>query len=190
MKTATFFLNPLYSLALILMLVAMPGICWPIASPQQESTTTDAIDDGPISIDEARARARLLHQTIHGTLQVMHRDFFDPDDQSKIPSASLESMFDELARTQQVKIRWLGVNAKTMNIDHEPNDEFERNAVNALSAGNPEFESVENNRYRFAGNIVLHNVCLKCHVPNRTSLEDRSAGLAITIPLDTPRPGK
>ncbi len=28
------------------------------------------------SIGEARGRATLLHETIHGSLQVMHRDFF------------------------------------------------------------------------------------------------------------------
>ena len=59
----------------------------------------------------------------------------------------------------------------------------ETRAVKVLSSGEKEYEAVENDRYRHAGAIRLHNVCLKCHVPNRTSLEDRAAGLVISMPI-------
>ena len=70
-----------------------------------------------------------------------------------------------------------------MNIDHKPQDEFERKAVDSLRGGKVMFEAVEGNRYRRASAIILHNACLKCHVPNRTSLEDRVAGLVISMPI-------
>ena len=137
----------------------------------------------PAGVEEARGRARLLHESIHGTLQLVHRDFFDPNDHDFIPSATLEEVFEDLSTKQKVDVRWLGVEGRTMNVDHKPKDEFERKAVEALRAGQEEFELVENNRYRRAGAILLHNACLKCHVPKRTSLEDRVAGLVISMPL-------
>lgn len=137
----------------------------------------------PTRVDEARGRARLLHETIHGTLQLVHRDFFDPNDHDFIPSATMDEVFEDLAQSQKVEIRWLGVEGKTMNVDHKPKDDFERKAVEALKEGKEEFELVENGRFRRAGVILLHNACLKCHVPKRKSLEDRVAGLVISMPL-------
>lgn len=132
---------------------------------------------------EARGRARLLHEVIHGTLQVVHRDFFDPNGRDAIPSASLEEVFEDLEEEWDVRIRRLGVEGKTMSVDHKPKDDFERKAVEALQSGKLEYARVEEGRYRYAGPILLHNVCLKCHVPNRTTLENRTAGLAISMPF-------
>ncbi len=137
----------------------------------------------PATVEEARGRALLLHETLHGALQVMHRDFFRADERDVIPSASLEEVFEVLEDYHGVELRWLGVNARTMDSDHKPRDKFEEQAVQALAAGNPDFDTVEDGRFRFAGAIQLHNECLKCHVPHRTTLEDRMAGLLINIPL-------
>lgn len=137
----------------------------------------------PATAGEARARARLLHETVGGALQVMHRDFFLEDESSVIPSHSLEDVFHELARSQHVQLRWLVVNADAMNIDNKPKTEFEKRAVKALAAGEEAYESVEADSYSYAGTIRLASQCLKCHVPRRTSTEDRAAGLVITMPL-------
>lgn len=137
----------------------------------------------PASPREARIRSQLLHEMIHGALQVMHRDFFDEDESSTIPSRSLEDVFSEMEDRWQVEMHWLTVNAEPMNVDHDPRDEFEKQAVKALSAGETEFAAVEGDRFRFVGTIRLGSQCLKCHVPNRTSLEDRAAGLVITMPI-------
>ncbi len=165
------------------------GIPTPAASQRANSTeqpTEEKKAEGarlPSSQEEAKARAVLLHEAFRGVLQVMHRDFFDPGDRNRIPSASLEDVFDEMAKTHGVQIRWIGVNAKTMNIDHEARDDFEKKAVEAIAGGKKMFESVEGDRYRRAGAIILHNACLKCHVPDRKSLEDRAAGLVISMPF-------
>ncbi len=137
----------------------------------------------PTTVEEARGRARLLHESISGSLQLMHRDYFDPDDRDRIPSATLEEMFEAMNESFGVKLRWLGVNARTMDVDHEPQDQFERDAVAVLAKGKDEFERMEGKDYRFAGAIQLHNTCLKCHVPNRRSMEDRTAGLLIRMSL-------
>ena len=148
--------------------------------------TAPAIDKSPerVSVDEARGRAKLLHEVIRGALQVVHRDFFDPDNRDRIPSASLEDMFEVVKEEQGVGLKWLGVNAKIMDADHKAEGEFETKAVAALAGGAPEFEAVEGDRFRYVGPIRLHNTCLKCHVPHRTSLETRLAGLSITVPIE------
>ncbi|MDA7892510.1 hypothetical protein OAE72_02570 [Akkermansiaceae bacterium] len=76
----------------------------------------------PSGVEDARGRARLLHESIHGTLQLVHRDFFDPNDHDFIPSATLEEVFKDLSKKQKVDVRWLGVEGKTMNVDHKPKD--------------------------------------------------------------------
>ncbi|WP_231744023.1 c-type heme family protein [Stieleria neptunia] len=134
-------------------------------------------------MSEARARAKLLHEAIGGTLQVVHRDFFDEDDAHAIPSASLEDVFSELSRSYDVDMKWLIVETDVVNVDHQAEDEFEKAAVKALKAGKPMHEAVEAERYRFAGPIRLASQCLKCHVKNRKSTEDRTAGLLISMPL-------
>lgn len=140
------------------------------------------------AVAEAKVRAQLMHETIHGALQVMHRDFFREEDRSRIPSESLEGVFAELEKTWQVKVRWLAVNAKPMNIDHKPADAFERKAASKIAEGEEMYDASEGETYRYAGAITLGNACLKCHVPDRTSLEDRKAALVITMPLRMAKP--
>jgi hypothetical protein len=140
----------------------------------------------PKSAHEARWRARILHETIHGALQVMHRDFFDADQSHTLPSRSLEDVFHELATSYGVKLRWLAVNADALNADHRAKNEFERAAVLALAAGKEEFEQTTDGAYRFVGSVRLASQCLKCHVPRRTSTQDRVAGLVIAMPLAKP----
>jgi hypothetical protein len=137
----------------------------------------------PATADEARGRARWMHETIHGALQVMHRDFFgNGEDDLNLPSQSLDDVFLALAETWGVEIQWLGVNA-TKGAGHEADDDFEKAAARALASGKLEYEAVERGKFRYVGAIQIRNECLKCHVPNRTSLEDRVGGLAFIIPL-------
>lgn len=138
----------------------------------------------PISLDEARGRARWIHELVHGSLQVMHRDFFGDgdDDALSLPSQSLDDVFDEMRRSWDVDIRWLGVNA-TRGKDHEPQDRFEEAAAKALEAGAEEYEGEERGRYRFVGVVHIKNECLKCHDRNRTTVDEKVAGLAISLPL-------
>ena len=152
------------------------------ASSGETGTTSDVLPL-PTSVVEARSRARLLHETIHGTLQIVHRDFFDEDDAHAIPSASLEDVFHELATNYNIELKWLIVNTDVVNVDHQPEDEFEKAAVTALRKKQDYHEAVEADRYRFAGPIRLASQCLKCHVKHRTSTEDRTAGLLITMPI-------
>jgi hypothetical protein len=149
----------------------------------------------PATPDETRARAQLLHETINGALQVMHRDYFrDGSQRLNVPSHALEDVFAELTEKWNVKLTWLAVNAPAMNDNHRAQSAFDTRAVDALSAGADTFDESKDNVYRFAGAIELGNQCLKCHVPNRKSLEPRKAALVISMPFapnaSTTAPGR
>ena len=137
----------------------------------------------PDSVREARDRSKLLYETIHGMLQVVHRDLFDDEEAFAIPSHSFEDVFDELERTFDVSARWLVVNTDVLNVDHKPQNQFERDAVKALADGKATWEKASEGRFQFAGAIHLKSECLKCHVKRRISTETRTAGLVISMPI-------
>jgi Protein of unknown function (DUF3365) len=142
--------------------------------------------DPPTSLGEARARAQLLHEVVHGTLQVMHRDFFDEENIHAIPSASLEDVFKEVSRSYGVEIKWLNVQTDDVNVDHRPESDFEKDAAKKLAAGEPFTEAIDADGYHFAGPIRLASQCLKCHLKTRNSTADRTAGLVISMPYLKP----
>ena len=161
------------------------GLCCLSSAAPEETSDSAGVDPSvlPGTVDEARIRARLLHETIEGALQVMHRDFFAGEEDLNLPSQSLEDVFKELARSWGVNIRWLGVNAKVMDKDHLPQNRFEERAVEVIDGGAKEYEMTNADFYRRAGLIKLQNECLKCHVPHRKTLEDRAAALVIGMPV-------
>lgn len=138
---------------------------------------------------EARARARLLHATVHGALQVVHRDFFRREEKMAIPSTSLTDVFKDLEAEFGVRLSWVAGEETIQHEDHKPQDAFEEKAIKAIVGGQKEVGEVVNGRYRYLGSVKLGNVCLRCHVPSRKSLEDRFAGLSISIPM-APAPPK
>jgi hypothetical protein len=166
--------------------IAVPIYAQVAKPPEKEPVAAVA----PLPVSEARARARLLHVTLDGALQVIHRDFFRRNGTKIIPSRSLEDVFKVLEKDSSIAVRWLAEEGTVMNADHKPRNEFERKAMKAIAAGDREFESAEKGIFHFAGSITLQNECLKCHVPDRTSLEERSAALVISVPLGNPTPEK
>ena len=134
-------------------------------------------------LEEARRQAQVLHAAMHSTLQLVHHRYYREDEALPIPAAMLKEVFAELEKEQHVKLRWLVVEGQAMNADHQPRDSFENDAVQALKSKSQSFERVEKGVYRRAGPITLTNHCLKCHVPDRRSTENRIAGLIIAIPI-------
>lgn len=100
------------------------------------------------------------------------------------PSAvAFREVFARIAEQRGVTLRWLAVEGVAMNVDHEPHDDFERSAAQAIRAGEKSFERVEHGVYRRAGAVALTNVCIKCHVSDRKTVEERSSGLIVAVPL-------
>ena len=88
-----------------------------------------------------------------------------------------------LAWVMGVGVLALAGEERAVSVDHRPKTEFDRLAVRAIGEGREMVDATEGGEYRYAGKVVLGNTCLKCHVPDRTSLEDRMAALVITMPL-------
>lgn len=143
-------------------------------------------ESGETSIEAARIRAQLLHETIHGSLQVIHRDFFEEERSRKLPSQSLQDVFGELQRKHGIVVRWITVDADEMTSDHRPAGNAELEAVEKLKAGETSHEVVTAEALHFVGRIPLSSQCLKCHVKLRNSNRERSSGLSIRIPLSAP----
>ena len=135
------------------------------------------------TVDQARRQAEILHDMLHSTLQHVHHRFYREDEGLLLPAAVMKDVFADVEKQQGIQLRWLAVEGQAMNTDHKPQNEFEHAAVKALAAGEPSYEQIENSAYHRAGPITLGNHCLKCHVPDRKSTEDRTAGLMITIPI-------
>ena len=136
-----------------------------------------------VVVQQARRQAEILHDTLHSTLQVVHHRYYREDEGLLLPAAALREIFADVEKRQKIELHWLAVEGEVMNTDHRARDEFEQAAVAALKADRPFHEEVTEKAYRRAGPITLKNECLKCHVPDRKSTEDRTAGLVITIPL-------
>lgn len=136
-----------------------------------------------LTADQARRQAEILHDTLHTALQVVHHRYYREDEGLLLPAAALREIFADVQKRQKIELHWLAVEGEVMNTDHRARDDFEMAAVAALKADRPFYEEVTGTTYRRAGPITLRNECLKCHVPDRKSTEDRTAGLVITIPL-------
>lgn len=152
----------------------------PATQPEAAAATPAA---ERLSLEEARRQAEALHTAMHATLQAVHHRYYREDEGLPIPAAVLKDVFDELEKERKVQLRWLVVEGQAMNSDHKPWDAFENDAVKALKSGKPSFELSENGMYRRAGSITLTNHCLKCHLPDRKTTANRTAGLIIAIPV-------
>ena len=170
--------------ALLSVVVVVSGE--PPAAPAPAKSNAAALP----AVDEAVARARLLHAAFDGVLRVMHRDFFRKGDNKAIPSESLKDVFKTMAEENGVALRWLASEETIMNVDNKAQDAFDEAALKAVKSGQKDYQAVEKDTLRYAGVIVLENQCLKCHVPERKSLEDRFAALEILIPVKSPAPAK
>lgn len=155
-----------------------------LATSQASESTKRSDDIKRVSVKVARERAKLSHNILAAMLDVMHDQYFR-DERSTVPARAMEDAFSRIADQENIKLRWITVNAKVMNVDHEPQDEFEKQAAKAIAAGKSEHELVKDGVYRRAEGICLMNKgCLECHLGFGASGRiDRFAGLVITIPI-------
>ena len=78
--------------------------------------------------------------------------------------------------------RWLSTTGRPFNPDHNPKDQFERDAVAALKKGTARFERVEDGKLRVATLVPLvDKSCQMCHTKDKVG--DPIGGLAYTIKL-------
>ncbi|MFM2096335.1 MAG: hypothetical protein RIS70_3459 [Planctomycetota bacterium] len=155
----------------------------PARSANPDDMSSPSADRHAMPVESAREQAKLLHTVYAATLDVMHERYFHSE-RAPVPARAMEDVFAQLARERHIEARWIGVNARTMSLPHEPKDDFERSAAEALRSGKREHESVDGGFYRRAAPIPLGAGCLVCH--GNFGMETKSprfAGLVIKVPV-------
>ncbi|QDT97260.1 c-type heme family protein [Gimesia aquarii] len=153
--------------------------------PGRKTETQKASKKRLVSVEVARERAKLTHSIYATTLEAMHHHYFFHD-RANVPARVMEDMFEDIARQENIKAKWIAVNAKAMSIDHEPESAFEKQAVKEISSGKPTYERVEKGVYRSAFAVsLMNNGCLGCHLGfgANENKKPRFAGLVISIPV-------
>lgn len=137
-----------------------------------------------ITVEMARDRAENMHEMYGATLEMLHHRYFHRD-RSLLPARAMEDIFADMKRRTSVEARWISVNTKAMNIDHEPETDFEKKAASEIAAGKQAFEAVEEGVYRRATAIPLKAGCIGCHAGAfaAASKTPRFAGLVISVPM-------
>ena len=177
--------------------------CFSVATPAVGESEPAGVDSGqivavppeaetPLTVAAAREQSRTMHRIYLSTLDTMHDHYFHAN-RAVLPARAMEDIFGTVDRQSGVKTRWIAVNANAMSVDHEPIDEFERQAARKIASGEAAVEQTEPDMYRFAGAIPLQDSCIQCHMGTMTvpSRKRRFAGLVISIPLagkDAPAP--
>ena len=155
------------------------------SSPEANKSVKESRTKRLVTVAEARQRAKLTHNIYATTLEAMHHHYFFHD-RANVPARVMEDMFADIARQENIKAKWIAVNAKAMSIDHEPEGDFEKQAAKEIAAGKHEYERVEKGVYRRAVAIsLMNNGCLGCHLgfSANKNKRDRFAGLVISIPV-------
>jgi len=153
----------------------------PLNKPQQSRTP----DKPPLTLEEARGRAKLLHATYESTLIAVHRAYFTEGNRQPVPARVLEGVFYWMDQENKTNTHWISVNTEAMNLDHQPESDIEKKAAKVLASGEEQFELIEDGVYHHAGAITLVASCLRCHEPNLFQKQKRKrvAGLVISIPI-------
>ncbi|HWG41314.1 MAG TPA: DUF3365 domain-containing protein [Gemmataceae bacterium] len=140
--------------------------------------------EAPVSVATAREKAKLMHNIYEATLDSMHHHFFR-NNRATLPARALEDVFAEMETKSKVKTKWIAVNTRAMNVDHEPKSAFEKKAAAAIAAGKGEFELVEDGYYHRAAAIPLAAECVRCHTGFFAGApkSPRFAGLVISVPV-------
>ena len=113
----------------------------PKADTADSSEKADEAAD-KFTVPEARRQTKLLHDTYIATLHTVHRSYFDKDEREIIPARAMEEVFRQINAETGGKTRWIAVNTPAMNIDHSPQEGFEKDAARELKQGKHEFERV------------------------------------------------
>jgi hypothetical protein len=151
---------------------------------QKAASASSPDSDHRVSVAVARERAKLMHSIYAATLDVMHHHYFRSD-RAVLPARAMEDVFAEMAKQSNGQARWISVNTKAMSVHHEPQSEFEKQAVTELTGDKEDFELVEKGYYQRAGRIPLGTSCVGCHTKlfASPSKSPRFAGLVIRIPV-------
>jgi len=171
-------------LTLLGMVFVMIGMLRTAAVHGDEPAQAGTAAGSRIAVETARDRAENMHEVYEATLEMLHHRYFHRD-RSLLPARAMEDIFADMKRRTNVEARWISINTKAMNIDHEPKSDFEKQAAKEIAAGKPAFEAVDADVFRRATAIPLKAGCVGCHAGAfaASSKTARFAGLVVSVPL-------
>ena len=74
-------------------------------------------DEKRVPVDLARQRAKLAQTLLTSTLDVMHDQYFHSrGERTTVPARAMEEVFTKLASEENIKAKWIAVNATAMSI--------------------------------------------------------------------------
>ncbi|MFV0444035.1 MAG: DUF3365 domain-containing protein [Planctomycetaceae bacterium] len=156
----------------------------------EPTTPADGLSSDPapavrrLTVEQAREKAALMHDIYLATLDAMHDRYFHAD-RAVVPARAMEDVFRQMEATDHSQARWISASFTAMNLDHEPQTEFEQQAAQKLAKGAAAEEIIESGYYRRAGSIPLTSGCISCHSGKfgSNSPTKRFAGLVISLPV-------
>jgi len=172
----------------------------PATSPDSDTVAADPSADGeetvpsepvrppqPVTLEQARERAELLHRVYAATLEAVHTNYFEGC-RGVAPARAMKDIFRDVQQETGIEARWISASFKAMNIGHEPRTEFEERASRELARGADPLEIVEDGFYRRAAGVPFQGSCIGCHSENfgSTSPRRKYAGLVISVPVLPP----
>ncbi|MDB5392256.1 MAG: hypothetical protein JWM11_7902 [Planctomycetaceae bacterium] len=129
---------------------------------QPSASEIRADERARVPVALARDRAKIMQEIYASTLNVMHHRYFHGD-RTIVPARAMEEIFSDMKLETRAQAKWISVNTKAMNIDHEPNSTFEKYAAKEIEAGKSDVEIIEEGYYRRAVAIRLTDGCIRCH---------------------------
>jgi len=141
----------------------------------------DAAKPARYTLPQARQTVNMLNDLYVTSVVETHGTYVK--DAGTVPAATVaRHVFVAMGKKGWPKTRWLSTTGRPFNPEHNPKDQFEKDAVQALKSGKPRFERVENGNLRVATLVPLvDKSCQMCHTKDKVG--DPIGGLAYTVPL-------
>lgn len=148
---------------------------------RSHAAENDAAHPVKMSLPQARQTVSMLNDLYVNAVVLTHGTYVK--DKGITPAATVaRKVFEAMDKKGWPKTRWLSTTGRPFNPDHNPKDQFEKDAVVALKKGQARFERVENGQLRVATLVPLvDKSCQMCHTKDKVG--DPIGGLSYTVAL-------
>ena len=143
--------------------------------------------------DPAVQRARrqvLMLDDLYKTVVVLVTDKYVHSDKDVSAGSAAQLLFEAMRKKGHHDVRLLDATGEPYDDDNLPKDDFEKEAIRALKAGQPAFEKVEQREggrvFRMATPVpVVMDKCVMCHEAYKSAKKNEAIGaLSYTLRVE------
>jgi hypothetical protein len=163
--------------ASLLVLGGIGFVTWP-SLPAADPASTAAVDS-------ARRETKML-DTLYKTAIVSVTDFYVEDETSTAAATSFKPVFKAMKDNQYHEVRLVDGLGEAINPDNSPRDDFEKEAMKAMLAGEASFERVEtvDGKSQLRTMTTLPMVMQKCVLCHENYRDKKIiGGVAYVVPI-------